>query len=154
MSGILRHRKTGTPPHNDHVEATAGDASGSGATATPGSEVNIGEYAALERYISTYRDESAANKQDDGDQQRRKKRWWQFWKSSQPEDAQPGPAPKEGLPDSWLETDIHAGLTAADVEERRKTTGWNELMAESENLFAKFLGFFTGPILYGELPCW
>ena len=30
--------------------------------------------------------------------------------------------------------------------------GWNELSSEKENMFIKFLMFFTGPILYGESP--
>jgi H+-transporting ATPase len=51
-------------------------------------------------------------------------------------------------PDEWLQTDMHRGLTAHEVESRRKKTGYNELTTESENLFLKFLGFFTGPILY------
>lgn len=53
-------------------------------------------------------------------------------------------------PEAWLETDIRTGITSHDVEERRRRFGWNELMAEKENQLAKFMGFFQGPILYGE----
>ena len=53
-------------------------------------------------------------------------------------------------PLEWLETDMKTGLTSATVESRRKKTGWNELTTEKENPFLKFLGYFRGPILYGE----
>lgn len=53
------------------------------------------------------------------------------------------------MPPEWLEADIKQGITNADVEARRKRFGWNEITTEKENLFLKFLGFFTGPILYG-----
>lgn len=49
-----------------------------------------------------------------------------------------------------LETDIHQGVSDADVAKRRQVFGWNELEAPDENLFLKFLTFFKGPILYGE----
>lgn len=54
-------------------------------------------------------------------------------------------------PDDWLTTDMKAGLKSHDVETRRRRTGWNELTTEKENLFLKFLSYFTGPILYGKL---
>ena len=56
------------------------------------------------------------------------------------------------VPDEWLEADIKQGITNNDVEHRRKRFGWNELTTEKENMFIKFLMFFTGPILYGESP--
>jgi hypothetical protein len=42
------------------------------------------------------------------------------------------------------------GISEADVAKRRSAFGWNELESPSENMFIKFLGFFKGPILYGE----
>jgi H+-transporting ATPase len=110
-------------------------------------EKDLGEYPALDRYISTYRDprDQAA---DEADKKHNKVRWWEFWKTGIENPQQPEKKP--GAPDAWLETDLHEGLRSTDVEERRKVSGWNELVAESENMFAKFLGFFTGPILYGE----
>ena len=74
----------------------------------------------------------------------------QFWKSG----------PKAGavanddghVPDDWLEADIKQGISDHDVETRRKKFGFNEIMSEKENMFLKFLGFFRGPILYGESP--
>ena len=49
-----------------------------------------------------------------------------------------------------LEADIKQGITSHEVEVRRKRYGWNEITTEKENLFLKFLGFFTGPVLYGK----
>jgi len=56
------------------------------------------------------------------------------------------------VPEEWLEADIKQGLTNAEVESRRKRFGFNEITTDKENLFIKFLMFFTGPILYGESP--
>ncbi|KAI1662444.1 hypothetical protein F4813DRAFT_385158 [Daldinia decipiens] len=76
-------------------------------------------------------------------------RWWQFWKSSEGE-PEPGPEPTDigKPPDSWLDTDIQTGLSSAQVEEHRRRYNWNELVAEKENMFAKVLSYFQGPILY------
>lgn len=54
------------------------------------------------------------------------------------------------MPEEWLEADIKQGLTNEQVEERRRRYGFNEISTEKENLFIKFLMFFTGPILYGK----
>jgi H+-transporting ATPase len=115
-------------------------------------EKDEGEYANLIRYISTYRDRrfskapSQASGEGDGDATKKKslpfyKRW--FTRGG-------GPGELFEVPDEWLLTDIKKGLTADEVEQRRKKTGWNELTTEKENLFLKFLGYFQGPILYGE----
>jgi H+-transporting ATPase len=115
-------------------------------------EKDEGEYANLIRYISTYRDRrfskapSQASGDDGADATKKKKapfyvRW--FTRGT-------GPGELYEIPDEWLNTDIKKGLTAAEVEERRRKCGWNELVTEKENLFLKFLGYFQGPILYGE----
>lgn len=52
-----------------------------------------------------------------------------------------------------LETDMHQGISEADVHKRRALFGFNELESPHENMFLKFLGFFKGPILYGEWFC-
>lgn len=109
------------------------------------------EYTALQKYISTYRDPKAgdpdaaeANAADAG----KGKAWWQFWRSGnsgQSTTVDPG-----FVPDEYLEADIKQGISSNDVEQRRKRYGWNEITTEKENLFIKFLGFFTGPVLYGK----
>lgn len=71
----------------------------------------------------------------------------QFWRSgtsSAATDKDAGVVPEE-----WLDADIKQGISNHDVESRRKRYGWNEIATEKENLFIKFLMFFTGPILYG-----
>lgn len=142
--------RNNTTAAGDDVEANNSTGDHSGSTVAEDTD-HLGEYVALDRYISTYRDEKSRN-EDDGDAEGKhhsKRRWWQFWTSAgQPTD-QSG-KPDKTIPESWLETDIRIGLSSSDVEERRKRSGWNELTAEKENLFAKFLGFFTGPILYGK----
>lgn len=148
MSSLFRHRKAASQSA-DNVEADAAGAGHSGSTAT-GDVDNLGEYAALERYISIYRDD-ATRKEGvlDEDDAKPKRRWWQFWKRSGAQ-KRSGDSGKSAVVEALLETNIHSGLRVSDVDERRKLAGWNELSAEKENHFAKFLGFFTGPILYGK----
>lgn len=71
----------------------------------------------------------------------------QFWAKKEEVKEEDGTVPEE-----WLEADIKQGISNSDVENRRKRFGWNELSSEKENLFIKFLMFFTGPILYGKSP--
>jgi H+-transporting ATPase len=115
-------------------------------------EKDEGEYANLIRYISTYRDRrfskapSQASGDDAADASKKKKRpFYKRWFTRAS-----GPGELYEVPDEWLLTDIKQGLTAAEVEQRRRKTGWNELVTEKENLFLKFLSYFQGPILYGE----
>ncbi|KAF4465233.1 H+-transporting ATPase [Fusarium albosuccineum] len=126
------------------LEAGGAKRSRVGSMAAP--EVDgLSEYPALDRYISTYRDDRRrSTAEDDPDKNKKKKRWWQLGRV----DTQDVAAEKQGIPESWLETDIHTGIASSDIEGRRKMSGWNELMAEKENMLVKFLGFFTGPILY------
>ncbi|KAK8065991.1 plasma membrane H+-ATPase [Apiospora hydei] len=95
---------------------------------------DLPEYEALQRFITNYDAERRAS----------------FWRSSSTPVQPAHPVFKEGQPpSSWLETSIRQGITSHDIETRRKAFGWNELTVEKENMFAKFLGFFQGPILYG-----
>lgn len=109
------------------------------------------EYTALQKYISTYRDPKAGTPEGqaaDAADAGKGKAWWQFWRSGNSSKAtggDPGVVPEE-----WLEADIKQGISNSDVESRRKRFGWNEITTEKENLFIKFLGFFTGPVLYGK----
>jgi H+-transporting ATPase len=111
-----------------------------------------GEYANLIRYISTYRDRrfskapSQASEQDAAAAGGAKKPGFfarLLGKGS-------GPGDLYEVPEEWLDTDIKQGLSSHTVEERRKKTGFNELTTEKENMFVKFIGYFRGPILYGE----
>jgi len=114
-----------------------------------------GEYANLIRYISTYRDRrfSKAPSQASGEDgkggedatKKKKKPFYVRWFTQGG-----GPGELFEVPEEWLETDIKQGLTNAEVETRRRKTGFNELATEKENMFLKFLGYFQGPILYGE----
>lgn len=113
---------------------------------------NLDEYSALNRYISTARDgrrgsTSSAGALSAGDDEP-KKPWWKFW------GGKGGDATEDGwqAPDEWLETDLRSGLSSGDIEPRRKKCGWNELVTEKTNIFIQFLGYFRGPILYGEFP--
>jgi H+-transporting ATPase len=109
-----------------------------------------GEYANLLRYISTYRDRrfskapSQASADDAADASKPKKKGF-FTKIFGGGD---GPGALFEVPEEWLLTDINTGLTSAQVEERRRKTGFNELATEKENMLLKFLGYFKGPILY------
>jgi H+-transporting ATPase len=113
-------------------------------------ERSEGEYADLIRYISTYRDRRfskapSVSGAEEADATVEKKGF--FTKLL-------GGKQKQELyeiPEEWLTTDIKKGLTNAEVETRRKKTGFNELATEKENLLLKFIGYFMGPILYGKL---
>lgn len=145
---------------DDDIEANAGrDQSRSSGSDTHGggsdqekNPQSLPEYDALQRYISTYRETQEVAEEEEDEKQSKKKqpRWWQFWKPKTGVQGG-GPAKDKGhVPDEWLETDIHQGISSGDVESRRKRFGWNELTAEKENLYTKFLGYFQGPILYGK----
>lgn len=108
---------------------------------------NLDEYSALNRYISTARDgrrgstsSAAAQSHKEG-----KRPWYKFGGAK-------GDGVQEGwqAPDEWLDTDLRAGLSSTDIDPRRKKCGWNELVTEKTNIFVQFLGYFRGPILYGE----
>ncbi len=111
-----------------------------------------GEYANLLRYISTYRDRrfSKAPSQVSGDdvadasKPKKKNIFNKIFGGGD------GPGDLFEVPEDWVQTDINTGLSTAEVESRRKKTGYNELATEKENMFMKFLGYFRGPILYGE----
>lgn len=110
-----------------------------------------GEYANLIRYISTYRDRrfskapSQASEQDVKDASTEKKQGF-FARLLGKKEA----SELYEIPEEWLTTDIKQGLSNEEVESRRRKTGFNELTTEKENMLVKFIGYFRGPILYGE----
>ena len=111
----------------------------------------LDEYGNLVRYIATYRENRRMSvaPQDDDEDQSAKVKWytpWKRWTGA----GKTAPGADFETPDEWLLTDLKQGLSTAEVEKRRRYTGWNELTTEKENLFIKFLTFFTGPILYGK----
>ena len=103
------------------------------------------EYTALQKYISTYRDPKAHDPNAEVIEDDVKQPWYKFGSKKKAAGADPG-----AVPDEMLEADIKQGISSAEVEQRRKRYGWNEITTEKENLFIKFLGFFTGPVLYGK----
>ncbi|KAI9750376.1 MAG: peroxisomal assembly protein [Chaenotheca gracillima] len=137
----MAHRGNSTATRD--VERGNSVATASGNDAKAGD--NLDEYSSLVRYISTYRPAGQQAKQEEEDDDKpRAKKWYAPWRSS-------GSKKSGGpfvVPDEWVETDLHKGITNAEVEERRKKTGYNEITTEKENMFIKFLMFFTGPILY------
>ncbi|KAI9487948.1 plasma-membrane proton-efflux P-type ATPase [Zychaea mexicana] len=56
--------------------------------------------------------------------------------------------------EALLHTDPRTGLNAAEIDERQKTFGMNELPERKTNPFLKFLRYFTGPMSYLiEMAC-
>jgi len=109
----------------------------------PGNIEDLDEYTALQKYISTYRDPKAHDPNAEVAEDDVKQPWYKFGSKKKAAGADPGAVPEE-----MLEADIKQGISSAEVEQRRKRYGWNEITTEKENLFIKFLGFFTGPVLY------
>jgi H+-transporting ATPase len=105
------------------------------------------EYTALQRYIVSYRDPRENPKEEEVEF--KKKPWWAFWRASHTNKSHQTPASAE-TPEEWLNTPISTGLSSTEVENRRKRVGFNELASEKENMLKKFLGFFNGPVLWGE----
>ncbi|KZF24435.1 plasma-membrane proton-e [Xylona heveae TC161] len=131
-----------------HHDVENGDAATTRTRSRQNSQVNydqLDEYAALQKYITTYRDpKAAAAAEEGGDAAAKKKPFWAFWRK----DDGFGGSDSGFVPNEWLEADIRQGIHSSDVESRRKRFGWNEISSDKENMFLKFLGFFTGPILY------
>lgn len=139
MFNRLHHRKNANGNGGD-LEASQNAGEPSNSTDSE----NLSEYVALDRYISTFREEGSREEEP----KKKKIPWWKFWVI--PEPTQKELEDREIVPDAWLDSDIHAGIPDTEIDQRRRRMGWNELTSEKENLVLKFLGYFTGPILYGE----
>jgi H+-transporting ATPase len=68
------------------------------------------------------------------------------------EEAQPGMSARP-IPEELLNTDTRKGLTQAEVAERRRRYGLNQMAEEKENLIKKFLMYFVGPIQFVMEVC-
>ncbi|KAK9384226.1 hypothetical protein V1515DRAFT_420952 [Lipomyces mesembrius] len=112
---------------------------------------NVDEYTGLIRYVSTYRDPElkAATDADVSVDFEEPSPWYAPWRRWRQRREELGKG-QFVVPDNWLTTDIKLGLSSIEVENRRKKVGWNELYAEKDNMFLKFLEYFKGPILYDE----
>ncbi|OCK98500.1 plasma-membrane proton-e [Cenococcum geophilum 1.58] len=128
-----------------------GDVDGERSLSYDGGYDNLDEYAALQKYITTYRDPKAVALEEEDHLKnaidaRKPGHWWAFWRRGTSSEA--AGSDTGVVPDDWLNADIKQGISAAQVDQRRKRFGPNELATEKENMFLKFLSYFTGPILY------
>ncbi|RAH82440.1 calcium ATPase [Aspergillus japonicus CBS 114.51] len=111
---------------------------------------DLSEYTALNRFISTtttasHAAPSATDK--DSDEPTSHPPRWKFWRQFHDSTDEKGGGPFQ-TPSEWLDTDISSGLSEAEVDERRKKCGWNELASESPNKLLQFIAYFRCPILY------
>lgn len=108
------------------------------------------EYATLIQFIKDQK--TVVNDEDAGDGSRiiKKRSMLTPWKTREVRVNREGEEEHVAakVPASWLETDMHQGISDAEVHKRRAMFGFNELESPHENMFLKFLGFFKGPILY------
>lgn len=147
---LKAHRGGGeAPARNDDVErgmSTATGRSRSKSIYDVSALEGMDEYTALQNYITLYREKRPAEGVQD--EAIKLPKWWQIWKP-EPKIAPGGQ--HVTVPSDWLNTELRTGLGTHDVEARRKRYGWNEITSEKTNLFKQFLGYFTGPVLYGKL---
>ncbi|KAH9908067.1 plasma-membrane proton-e [Xylariomycetidae sp. FL2044] len=64
------------------------------------------------------------------------------------EEGDGNPATGRVVPEEMLQTDTRVGLTEAEVTNRRRKYGLNQMKEEKENMILKFFGFFVGPIQF------
>lgn len=108
---------------------------------------DLDEFGKVFKYVSTHREHE---EDENGDEDVEEKRvWYAPWKKrklrTSKADRRPGQFPEE-----WRLTDIRQGLSSDEVSNRRRKSGWNELVSEKQNPIAKIIGYFRGPILYGK----
>ncbi|ODN73166.1 plasma-membrane proton-efflux P-type ATPase [Cryptococcus amylolentus CBS 6039] len=103
------------------------------------------EYDVLLKYVSDQADRLKHKGDDEGEDEEDAqyvRKWYTPWKKTKVE------TQGKKVPSEWLDTDRQKGLSANEIEERRKHSGYNELESPSENQFIKFVSYFRGPILY------
>jgi H+-transporting ATPase len=64
------------------------------------------------------------------------------------EEEEAGAGETPPISEDFLQTSTRTGLTDAEVLQRRKKFGMNQMKEEKENLILKFLGYFVGPIQF------
>lgn len=64
------------------------------------------------------------------------------------EEEEGSPAHGRVVPEDMLQTDSRVGLTEAEVIQRRRKYGLNQMKEEKENLILKFFSYFVGPIQF------
>ncbi|KAJ9269237.1 hypothetical protein DTO212C5_4732 [Paecilomyces variotii] len=124
------------------VEHDAADRRPSRVSSKDGEKLD--EFTRLVKYASTYRDKDVHGPEEG--EVRTRRIWYAPWRQKRFRWRYIGSTPS--FPEEWLLTDIRQGLSESDVSTRRSLVGYNELAAEKENPFAKFLSYFQGPILY------
>lgn len=106
---------------------------------------NLNEYERLVKYVSIYREPGRGETlNEDGEM---KRVWYAPWKKTWVP-AKAAMDATQHFPDDWLITDIKQGLTEEEANNRRRRSGWNELISQKENPIEKFISYFQGPILY------
>ena len=143
MSKFLHRRKNGRRRGDIEAHPTSGSRSGE----PPLETLNLGEYPALDRYISTYREDGGHGIEEGVGEKGVPPKWWQIWKG-RGEEAQRARRAAE-VPETWLTTEITTGISQSTADDRRKYVGWNELTTEKTNILYKLVTYFMGPILYG-----
>lgn len=109
---------------------------------------NLDEYEKLAKYVSVYREPGKGDVIDEEGEMKRL--WYAPWKKRWVP-AKAAIDAGQHFPDEWLITDIKQGLTEAEANNRRRRSGWNELISQKENPIEKFISYFQGPILYGMI---
>lgn len=58
------------------------------------------------------------------------------------------PGTEKPIPEEFLKTEAHLGLTDDEVLARRKKYGLNQMKEQKENHFLKILSYFVGPVQF------
>ncbi|KAH8702157.1 putative plasma membrane H(+)ATPase [Talaromyces proteolyticus] len=104
----------------------------------------LDEYERLVKYVSVYREPGKGEFTEEGEMRRV---WYAPWRKKWIPAKETGEGTQQ-FPENWLITDIREGLTEEEVSNRRRRSGWNELISQKENPIEKFMSYFQGPILY------
>ncbi|GAA5992525.1 hypothetical protein JCM10908_000864 [Rhodotorula pacifica] len=135
----LRHRKG----HKDQDDVESNDTAVDGA-AEKAPQFTGDEYEQLLQYVEYEAQRSKrGGSQDDQDEEEgeEKRLWYAPWKKVRTQSTR-----VKAVPEDWLQTDIHQGLDASEIEKRRHEYGYNELESPTENQLLKFISYC--PILY------